>query len=152
MSATTERQESRGQSSGFVGETLRRPIQEAVKEGVKEALREEADVQGRSGGESGGGGSDDSGGGGGRFALLAILGIGVAAFLLWRRRSGGSGEGGITESIREGSKTIETGESDQSSAGSGGSSGTDEDQMGGAVETTEQSVEAEDAAPGASSE
>lgn len=142
MSATTtERQES----SGFVGETLRRPIQDAVKEGVKEALQEEADIQG--GGRSSG---DDSGGSGGRFALLAVLGIGMAAFLLWRRRSGGSGGGGgITESIRSQSKTDESGFSD--SPGSTSESDGSET-SGGAVDMTEQGDESEDATPEASSE
>lgn len=139
MSTTTERQESRGQSSGFVGETLRRPIQEAVKEGVKEALREEADVQRQSGGESGGGERDESGGGGGRFALLAILGIGVAAFLLWRRRSGGPGEGGMTESIREGSKTIETGAEPSQSV----TADEENEFSGGDEEDSEEGAEAE---------
>ena len=134
MSATsTERRES----TGFVAETLRRPIQEAVKEGVKEAIREDEEIRIRQS-ERGAEADEESGGGRGKFGMLLLLGVGVAAMMFWRRRRGGSEDGGMTESIREESKTDEP--------DTGGS-----EFEGGAVETAEQSVEAEDA-PEASGE
>ena len=137
MSATTT---ERRESTGFVAETLRRPIQEAVKEGVKEAIREDEEIRVRQSGSDATGEDESGGGGRGKMGmLLLLLGVGVAAMMFWRRR-GGSDGGGMTESLREGSKT------DEPVADTGGS-----EVEGGAVETTEQDVEAEDA-PEASSE
>lgn len=146
MSATTERRRSRG----FVAETLRQPIEDAVREGVKDALEEQAaTTRERSSDRSDEGGES----GRGTFAMIALLGLGVAALLLWRRRSGGSGgaggTGGPAESIRSRSKTGPKGASEATSTGAETSDlGAGE----GAVETTEESIEAEDATPEAGNE
>lgn len=131
MSTTTT---ERSESTGIVGDALRRPIQDAVKEGVKEAMQEQEEAK-RSGRESG----SEEGGGRSKFALLALLGIGMAAFMLWRRRSDSGG--GMAETIREKAKTGGH-EPDAQEPASGA----------GAIETTEESVETEEEAPEASSE
>lgn len=139
---------------GIVGDALRRPIQEAVKEGVREAIREDEGIRVRresreSWGRPGQEGPDDDGGRGGKFAMLVLLGVGVAAFMLWRRRQGGPG--GVTQSIREQSKTGRAGPG--GSSGSAGVESTRNDvEAGGAVGSTDEGVGAEDAAPGAGSE
>ena len=128
MSTTTERRES----AGFVAETLRRPIQDAVREGVRQALAEQELRRGEPTREEPG-----EGGGRGWSGLLVLLGIGVAAFLLWRRRSARSRrrkERRRTSSIREQSKTR------------GPST------AGGADVSIEETSEAEEASPGAGSE
>jgi len=129
MSTTTERREP----AGFVAETLARPIQDAVREGVQQAMAEQEWTSGaQSGGESGEGGGGRSWPG-----LLVLLGIGVAAFLLWRRRSARTRrreERRRTSSIRERSKTR------------GPST------AGGAGVSIEETSEPEEASPGAGSE
>ena len=128
MSTTTERRES----AGFVAETLRRPIQDAVREGVRQAMAEQELRRGEPTREEPG-----EGGGRGLSGLLVLLGIGVAAFLLWRRRSARSRrreERRRTASIREQSKTR------------GPST------AGGADVSIEETSEAEEASPGAGSE
>ncbi|HKJ59246.1 MAG TPA: hypothetical protein VKA37_08455 [Halobacteriales archaeon] len=128
MSTTTERRES----AGFVAETIRRPIQDAVREGVRQAMAEQELRRGEPTREEPG-----EGGGRGWSGLLVLLGIGVAAFLLWRRRSARSRrreERRRTASIREQSKTR------------GPST------AGGADVSIEETSEAEEASPGAGSE
>ena len=137
MSTTTERRES----AGFVAETLRRPIKDAVREGVREAFAEQELRRGKptqSGSEDDGGRSWPG--------LLFLAGIGVAAFLLWRRRSARSrrrDERRRTASIREQSKT-----SGPSTAG--GPNVSMEDTSAG--EAIEETSEGEEASPGAGSE
>lgn len=103
MSATTA---ERGETTGFVAEMLRRPIEEAVREGVDEALREQKVTtrerpQGRS--------SDEGGRSVGRLVLLGLIGLGAAYVAMRRRRSGsGGGLDRTTSEIREQSKTATT--------------------------------------------
>lgn len=127
MSATTT---DRRETTGFVGQALRRPIQEAVREGVEEALREQrATVRTRPGGDS----DDEGGRSWGRLALLALIGLG-AAYVMMRRRGGSDGLDPSTGEIRERSKTAPA----QPDVGGEGSVGAMEEEEG--------------AAPGAGSE
>lgn len=144
MSTTTEdRQESTGESKipkGFVTEALRRPIEEAVKEGVKEAMQEQAEVTTTSDERS----QDAGGSGRWKFALLALIGLGAAFYLLRRRRNGGSDRGG---GIRDESKTVSDTSMSESAGGSVESAG-----QGVGDEEEEEETEAQGATPGASDE
>lgn len=100
MSATTA---ERGETTGFVAEMLRRPIQEAVREGIDEAFREQkATVRERPQGRS----ESQGGTSWGRLVLLGLIGLGAAYVAMRRRRSdSGGGLGQRTSEIREQSKT-----------------------------------------------
>lgn len=140
MSATT----TRGQEEeGFVAGTLRRPIQEAVREGVLEAFREQrVVVRERERDRS----EDEGGSNWGRYVILALVGLGLAAFVMRRRgddSGGGGSRGQRTSEIRERSKTSTT----HTGSDVGGQEHTER-----AEERMEEEESAEGATPGAESE